>query len=397
MKTKLSEVANIKLGKMLDAEKNKGDLQPYIGNINVRWGEFDLESVSLMRFEENEQERYRLQYGDLIVCEGGEPGRCAIWENQLPGMKYQKALHRVRGNERVLNNRFLMYWLYLTYHSGKLKRYFTGSTIHHLPTEALSNIEIDLPSIETQNSIARFCENIDRKIALNNTINAELEKAAKLLYDYWFVQFDFPGANEKPYRASGGSMEYNEQLKREIPKGWRVEALGEMLDVSRGSIITEKDTAPGEVKVVAAGITHSYFHAESNRPKNTITVSSSGANAGYLNFWQEEIYASDCITVRAKSDVETLLAYHFLKSMQTILFRKATGSAQPHVYPHDIAGLQMPEIPANLIEKIRELFIGINNQIGKNKIQNKELTALRDFLLPLLMNGQVTVATKDNE
>ena len=394
MKTKLSKVADIKLGKMLDSVKNKGELQPYLGNINVRWGEFDLEDISFMRFGENEQERYRLQYGDLIVCEGGEPGRCAIWENQLPDIKYQKALHRVRGHKNVLNNRFLMYWLYITYHSGKLKRYFTGSTIHHLPTEALSDIEIDLPNIETQNSVARFCENLDRKIALNNAINAELEKAAKLFYDYWFVQFDFPDANGKPYRASGGAMKYNEQLKREIPKGWSVKPLGDTHNIARGSIITEKETQPGKVKVVAAGVTHSYYHSESNRPKNTITVSSSGANAGYLNFWQEEIYASDCITVRANSDIETLLAYQFLKDMQSTLFRKATGSAQPHVYPHDIAGLQMPIIPAHLIEKIRDLLLGINRQIELNKRQTDELVNLRDFLLPLLMNGQVTVSTE---
>jgi len=262
--------------------------------------------------------------------------------------------------------------------------------------EIFALLKVYLPEYKQQVKIGDFLYSIEQKIQINNAINAELEKAAKLLYDYWFVQFDFPDENGKPYRASGGAMEYNEQLKRKIPKGWQVKPLREILDISRGSIITEKGTIPGNIKVVAAGVTYSYLHAEANRPKNTITISSSGANAGYLNFWQEEIYASDCITVRAESDIETILAYQFLKSMQDILFRKATGSAQPHVYPHDIAGLQMPEIPVNLIEQIQVLFIGINNQMGKNKIQNEELTELRDFLLPLLMNGQVTVAQSES-
>jgi type I restriction enzyme S subunit len=209
------------------------------------------------------------------------------------------------------------------------------------------------------------------------------------------VQFDFPDANGKPYRASGGAMEYSEQLKCDIPKGWLVKPLGEMVDISRGSIITEKETQQGKIKVVAAGVTYSYFHSTANRPQNTITISSSGANAGYLNFWQEEIYASDCITVRGNADIDTLLIYQYLKGMQNVILGKSTGSAQPHVYPNDIAELQACEIPNYLQDRISTLMLDINKQIDINKKQTDELAALRDFLLPLLMNGQVTVAAGD--
>jgi type I restriction enzyme S subunit len=95
-KLTLGEISDSCLGKMLDQEKNKGSLQPYLANLNVRWGGFSLESLQKMRFEDNEQERYGLVYGDLVICEGGEPGRCAIWRNQMPNMKIQKALHRLR-------------------------------------------------------------------------------------------------------------------------------------------------------------------------------------------------------------------------------------------------------------------------------------------------------------
>lgn len=89
-KVKLGNVTDSCLGKMLDQNKNKGDYQPYLANVNVRWGEFDLEDLPLMKFEESEQERYELKYGDLVICEGGEPGRCAIWKEQIPNMKIQK-------------------------------------------------------------------------------------------------------------------------------------------------------------------------------------------------------------------------------------------------------------------------------------------------------------------
>ena len=105
-KVKLGNVTDSCLGKMLDQNKNKGDYQPYLANVNVRWGEFDLENLPLMKFEESEQERYELKYGDLVICEGGEPGRCAIWKEQIPNMKIQKALHRVRVHD-CLDYRYL--------------------------------------------------------------------------------------------------------------------------------------------------------------------------------------------------------------------------------------------------------------------------------------------------
>ncbi len=92
----MPEIAEFRLGKMLDQNKNRGQPMPYLANINVRWGEFDLENLREMRFEESEIETFGLRYGDIVMCEGGEPGRCAIWKNQIPGMMIQKAIHRIR-------------------------------------------------------------------------------------------------------------------------------------------------------------------------------------------------------------------------------------------------------------------------------------------------------------
>lgn len=176
------------LGKMLDAQKNRGHLQPYLGNSNVRWGAFDLEDLAVMRFEDHEEERYGIRDGDLIVCEGGEPGRCAIWRGNAP-MKIQKALHRVRPKDG-LDNYFLYYWFLRAGSTGELEPFFTGTTIKHLTGKALAELRIPLPPIEKQRDVSRVLKTLDDKITVNRRINQTLEAMAQAIFKSWFVDFD---------------------------------------------------------------------------------------------------------------------------------------------------------------------------------------------------------------
>ena len=179
-KVKLGEVAEMCLGKMLDKNKNKGNYQPYLRNVNVRWGSFDLDDLLEMRFEDSEQERYGLQNGDLIMCEGGEPGRCAIWNGEAQNMKIQKALHRIRLKPSVLNK----YVYYLFYHyaqNGLLEKYFTGTTIKHLTGQSLKSIEIYLPSLPTQQRIVQEIETrLSACDVMEKNINESLQQAEAL-------------------------------------------------------------------------------------------------------------------------------------------------------------------------------------------------------------------------
>lgn len=177
------------LGKMLDAQKNKGQLHPYLGNSNVRWGWFDLVDLAQMKFEPHEDERYGIRHGDLIVCEGGEPGRCAIWKEEISNMKIQKALHRIRP-KKTLNNYYLLYWFMLAGSTGSLEPYFTGTTIKHLTGKAVDALELTLPPIEVQEAIARILKSLDDKIELNRCINETLEAMARAIFQSWFVDFD---------------------------------------------------------------------------------------------------------------------------------------------------------------------------------------------------------------
>jgi type I restriction enzyme S subunit len=144
-------LGDARLGKMLDAAKNKGELRPYLRNINVRWGKFDLTDVLKMRVEEHELPRVSVRKGDLVICEGGEPGRAAIWEGEEEFV-IQKALHRFRCNEALLPEYFL-FCLEHDFWSGRLSRYYTGATIKHLTGRALCEYSIPLPPVEEQTRI----------------------------------------------------------------------------------------------------------------------------------------------------------------------------------------------------------------------------------------------------
>ena len=283
------------------------------------------------------------------------------------------------------------YYLYRYLRLLDLGQLDSGTGVPSMTFDSYYNIKVKLPKIEEQKLIASVLQNFDRKIALNRQINATLESMSKQLYDYWFVQFDFPNEEGKPYKSSGGAMVWNEKLKREIPYGWEVVNVSDIANVRRGQIITSKETSQGDIKVVAAAVTFSYLNGESNRPKNTITVSGSGANAGFINFWREPIFASDCTTVNCNTDIDTILCLYGLSLFQERLYTLAIGAAQPHVYPAHVANIPTLAIPQNLKQRVSDFFCKSNDVIAANLAEVENLTKLRDELLPLLMNGQATV------
>lgn len=285
-------------------------------------------------------------------------------------------------------------YLYYLMTSLNLNDRQVGSSQPLLTQGVLNNISVKIyESSQTQQSIAAVLSALDKKIALNKQINARLEEMAKTLYDYWFVQFDFPDANGKPYKSSGGEMVFDETLKRKIPKGWEVKNLGDWAEIRKGTLITEKTAnTNGDIKVISAGVDFSYYHDVANRPRNTITISASGANAGFVNFWREPIFACDCTTITNRVIGSTLYILNFLKIVQDFIYQQARGSAQPHVYPKDIEGLKIIVPPDLLLKRFSEFVENWNLKIANNEKQNHHLTQLRDFLLPMLMNGQVSVA-----
>lgn len=152
--------AEMCLGKMLDKQKNRGTLQPYLRNVNVRWFSFDLSDLKEMRFEESEGTRFELQAGDLVICEGGEPGRAAVWKSQTENAKIQKALHRIRFRSDEYDPTFAMYFIYYGTITDRFAPYYTGTTIKHLTGAALSQVPFPIPALTEQHRIVAKIEEL---------------------------------------------------------------------------------------------------------------------------------------------------------------------------------------------------------------------------------------------
>lgn len=376
-KVLLGEVTDSCLGKMLDQEKNRGEYQPYLANVDVRWGSFNLDDLSEMRFEKDEQERYGLKYGDLVVCEGGEPGRCAIWKNQIPNMKIQKALHRVRVHD-CLDYRYLYYWFLLAGKTGGLEQYFTGATIKHMPGQKLKSVVIDKPPIGIQRSIADVLSSYDDLIENNQKQIKLLEEAAQRLYKEWFVDFRFPGHE-------------NTKITDGIPEGWRRGALADVATFKRGKTITKEQTNPGVVPVVAGGLEPAYFHDTFNTGAPVITVSGSGANAGFTRMYHTKVWASDCSYVDSVATENLAWVYCFLKENNTKIETMQKGAAQPHVYAKDINALEAVIPNDKQMKRFQAITEPMFARIGTLETQKARLREACNCLLPKLMNGEIEV------
>lgn len=417
---KLGDISDSCLGKMLDKEKNKGEYHPYLANLNVRWGSFDLHNLQSMRFEDSEQKRYGLEYGDLIICEGGEPGRCAIWRDEVPNMKIQKALHRLRVRSGY-SNEFVYYRMLLAGRNGELKNHFIGSTIKHLTGVGLKRIEFKFPSFDEQNKIAKALSVLDAKIDLNNRINAELEAMAKTLYDYWFVQFDFPDENGKPYKSSGGKMEYNPTLKRHIPAGWATGQLGDWVSFKRGISYKSNDiqdtgipflnlnsfSLNGDFKFDGTKYFNGKFKESARLAAGELIMAITDVtrNADIIgkSFVVPDIFAEAPLM---SCDVAQVIT----KKHSYIYYLQMLFNSQPYhdhvkyyasgtlVLHLDLNGVNwfydaMP--PDNILSKFAKLRKSILDRQHIQLKENQQLIQLRDWLLPMLMNGQVKI--RDSE
>ena len=175
-----AELGTSKLGKMLDEKKNVGSFIPYLRNVNVRWFSFDLDDLLQMKASEEEIAKLSVEDGDLFICEGGEPGRCAVWENGKCELIFQKAIHRFRPNG-IAETHFLAYYIFFYTLNGTLQQYFTGTTIKHLTGQSLAKIDFIIPSIAEQHEIVRRLDSLlSSESATKAAAEATLEQITTL-------------------------------------------------------------------------------------------------------------------------------------------------------------------------------------------------------------------------
>ena len=251
----------------------------------------------------------------------------------------------------------------------------------------LKILELPIPEPQTQQSIAAILSSLDKKIALNKQINARLEQMAKTLYDYWFVQFDFPDANGKPYKSSGGDMVFDETLKREIPKGWEVVTLKDFLTIKNGK--DHKPLSDGKYTVYGSGgaircVDDYLFEGESVLIPRKGTLN----NVMYIDeaFWTVDTM----FYTEMKQDFFAKYVFYSIKDIDFTKFNLGTGV--PSMTSSILYSLKIIK-PSNCsLKHFEDVLKPIFLKIASNEKQNHHLTQLRDFLLPMLMNGQVSVA-----
>jgi len=336
--------------------------------------------------------RVQPQKGDLLFSYETRLGEAALMPDNL-----QACLGRRMGLLRPKKDKVIPQYLLFAYLSPEFqkvirKNTIKGATVDRIALNELGNFPIYIPDLKTQKSIAAVLSALDKKIALNKQINARLEEMAKTLYDYWFVQFDFPDTNGKPYKSSGGDMVFDETLKREIPKGWEVKSLGEIADLYQPATLSEKElNKNGQFLVYGAnGIIGKYNKFNHENP--VVAVACRGNSCGTINITQPKSWITgNAMVVNPKNKN---MCIDFIKNTLLVnnLDKVVSGSAQPQITRTNFAPLKV--ITPN--ESLLKLYSDIINPMFNKRInriqQNAKLTQLRDFLLPMLMNGQVSVA-----
>ena len=273
--------------------------------------------------------------------------------------------------------------------------------------------EMAMPAITDRNqqkTIAAVLSALDTKIDCNNRINAELEAMAKTLYDYWFVQFDFPDANGKPYKSSGGKMVYNATLKREIPSGWHDSNVLAVADLLGGGTPTKKkpDYWGGDIPFftptdadgsifkfsTADYITSEGLKGSSTKlfSKHTVFITARGSVGRLVLAGVDMAMNQSCYALRAKTGISHVFLFFLAKELIHHLHVKSSGSVFDSIVSNDIELTKLAIPKGEVIEMFAAVVEPAFEKIANNTKENQQLAQLRDWLLPLLMNGQVTVA-----
>jgi len=370
VKKPLADVAEMCLGKMLDEQKNKGEMLPYLANINVRWGSFDCENLREMRFAHNEMDRYGLKPGDIVMCEGGEPGRCAIWRESVPGMMIQKALHRIRPKSE-LDHRYLFYFFLHTGYIGGFAPLFTGATIKHLPKQSLEKLEIKYPPLDQQKRVADILSTYDDLIENNRRRMALLEDSARLLYREWFVRLRFPGYEHT--RNTDG-----------VPEGWERKTLGECITLNYGKALKAEIRVDGEYPVYgSSGIVGSH---EKPLVKGPAIILGRKGNVGSV-YWSSKSFHPIDTVYFVDAESSSLYLYYALKHMHFI----STDVAVPGLNRDFAYSRPLLRPAATILRAFLETVTPIHAQLDKLDEMNQKLCAARDLLLPRLMSGELAV------
>ena len=295
----------------------------------------------------------------FIASEGASMGESLIWESDEQIVLGQR-LFAVRANTQVLNPFYLAMYMRTPEYRTELLNHCTGTSVLGLSQPNLLKTRIRKIPLDLQNFIGEIYQNICNKIAVNNAINRNLSEQAFALFKEMF-----PNVNQGEH------------------------TLGEYLSAVKGKALLSKDAVEGDVPVIAGGLSPTTYHNVANTKAPVLTISASGANAGYVALWHIDVWSSDSSYIDSNMTENVYFWYVMLKNRQKEIFDAQTGSAQPHIYPKNIDVLSVAELDGKAVGDYTMQVTPLFELIGKNIKENDRLSKLREILLPKLMSGEL--------
>lgn len=368
-----------------------------------------------MDTSEEDQKRYSVKKGDVFLTRTSEVldelAMSSVAVKDYPKATFSGFAKRLRPvQENITYDKFMAFYLRSIYFRKIINAKATMTLRASFNEQIFSYIKLLLPDYDTQVKIGDLFYIIECKIRNNNIICTELESMAETIYDYWFLQFEFPNEDGKPYKSSGGKMVWNEELKKEIPKGWEdgtVEDVGEIVAGGTPSTehpeyycksgiawitpndlsnLSDKYITHGERDISEIGLTNS---SAKLMPKGTVLLTSR-APIGYIGIAINEVCTNQgfkSIVPNKKYGSEFI--YYTIQKMVAYLRSLGTGSTFTEISKNIVAQVKIVLPEKNVVNKFEKIISEISSQRRILEEENRELVSLRDFLLPLLMNGQV--------
>lgn len=359
------------------------------------------------------RKRTHLAMGDVVIATCGTLGKSSVIHGDPSNFDFSRSVGIIKPDTSKLLGDYLHYYLSLSSSQKRIQQIATGGVQKHFYIEDMENFDIVVPSIDVQRAAVSVLKTVDNKIALNRNLMAELEETARLIYDYWFVQFDFPDENGNPYRSSGGKMVYNETLKREIPDGWlvgEIRDLGTIVSGATPSTNSPDNYASNGIAWITpndlSNLDSSMYIGHGMRdisetglgacsatlmPRGSV-IMSSRAPIGYLAIAVNECCTNQgCKSLVANLGYGSYFVYFTLQHLMPRIKAQGSGTTFTEVSKDVLGKMPLPLPPIELAGKYENAITESCGFIERAKRQSGVLKALRDWLLSMLMNGQVII------
>lgn len=355
--------------------------------------------------------RSDIQIGDILLSSRAPIGQCHLIKDEPSDYEIGESIFSIRVNKSIVRPDYFCLYLSSDFFVQLAAKNVTGSIIQEIRIGDLMNIDVIVPPMDVQEKIANSINMIDKKLILNNSICSDLESMAKFLYDYWFVQFEFPNEEGKPYKSSGGKMVWNEELKRDIPEGWEVGNLSNnsltkiikpginKFEGTKNYLETADVTESSYTKGEEVTFENRASRANMQPTKNSVWFAKMKDSVKHLLLNEEmqplierSIFSTGFLGLQCSSEgFEYIATYIKSEYFEKVKNKLAHGATQQAINNTDLKGIRIVIPSDEVLTEFHNRSKSIYSLISKKNIENKELADMKDFLLPLLMNGQVTV------